>query len=268
MQASQGALSAVEPQTPMIDPIFALKKLVTVLVLPPLSTILLLACGLLLMRKRPRLALTLSWSALVVLTLCSLPVTSQLLMHLLRLPSGLSSEAATAAKAIVVLGGGRQTAPEYGGSTISAMTLERVRYGAKLAAERRLPLLLSGGTVYRGDPEALLMDRALRQSFATQARWLEQRSRDTAENAQYSAAILKSAGIRTVLVVTHDIHQRRSVAEFAAAGLEAVPAPVSMVPPGISGNAIDHLPNDGAFRRNVMLLHEILGNLAQWLRRD
>jgi len=252
----------------MTDLLFDLKKIVTDIVLPPVSPLLLIVCGLLLMRRRLRLAQVLAWSGVVALTLCSLPIASPLLIRLIGVPSGLSSDRAAAAQAVVVLGAGRQVAAEYGGETVSALTLERVRYGARLAKERQLPLLLSGGTVYRGTPESLLMDQALRQSFASQARWIEQRSRDTHQNARYSAAILKSAGIRTVLLVTHDMHQRRSIAEFGAAGIEAVCAPVTMVASRVSGGAIHYLPNAVSFRVNVLLLHEILGNFMVWLDRD
>ena len=254
------------PDPTMTDLLFDLKKLASALVLPPMSPLLLLAAGLLLMRRRLRLGQALAWSGVVVLMLCSLPVTSQLLSQLLRTPSGLGSERAAAAQAIVVLAGGRQRAPEYGGETVSALSLERVRYAAKLARERRLPLLVSGGTVYRGTPESVLMDQALQQSFATHARWIESRSRDTQQNARYSAVLLKGAGIRTVLLVTHDIHQRRSVAEFAAVDIEAVAAPVTLVAPWIGGNAVQQLPNETSFKLNVLLLHEILGNLVLWVR--
>jgi uncharacterized SAM-binding protein YcdF (DUF218 family) len=252
----------------MTDLIFDLKKWLTLLILPPLSPLLMLTCGLLLMRRHLRLAQGLMWSGVIVLTLCSIPITSQLLSHVLWIPSGLNSERAAAAQAIVVLAAGRQRAAEYGGETVSALSLERLRYGTKLAAERHLPLLLSGGVVYRGAPESLLMDQALQQSFATRARWVERRSRDTHQNARYSAELLKRAGIRTVLLVTHDVHQRRSVAEFSAAGIEAVAAPVTMVAPGMGSGAIHHLPNATSFKLNVLLLHEILGNLAEWLGRD
>jgi uncharacterized SAM-binding protein YcdF (DUF218 family) len=233
-----------------------------------MSPLLLIVCGLLLMRNRLRLAQALAWSGVVALMLCSLPMSSQLLIRIIRIPSGLNSRSAAAAQAIVVLAGGRQVAPEYGGETISALTLERVRYGAKLARERHLPLLLSGGTVYRGVPESLLMDRALQQSFATRARWVEQRSRDTHQNARYSAMILKSAGIHTVLLVTHDFHQRRSIAEFQAAGIEAVCAPVTTVALATSDRAAWQIPNALSFSRNVLLLHEILGNLVVSPGRD
>ena len=56
-----------------------------------------------------------------------------------------SSDAADA-EAIVILGGGtRRNAPEYGGDTLGRLTLERVRYGAQVAKLTALPVLVTGG---------------------------------------------------------------------------------------------------------------------------
>jgi len=251
----------------MMDVHFYFKKLVTAMVLPPTSSLLLLVLGLVLWRLRPRLGQVCAWTGILLLTVCCLPVTSQLLGRAVCVPAGLATELAGRAQAVVVLAGGRRRAAEYGGETVSAGTLERLRYGAKLARERQLPLLLTGGPALRGAPESELMDRALRESFAMQARWLERRARDTHENAQYSAVILREAGIQVVLLVTHDVHQRRSLAEFAGAGIEAVSAPVTTWAPSSTDSLLfEQLPSARAFNLNVTMLHEILGNLVLWLR--
>ena len=53
--------------------------------------------------------------------------------------------------AIVILGGGvRRHAAEYGGDTLGQLTLERVRYGARVARLTGLPVLVSGGSVFGG----------------------------------------------------------------------------------------------------------------------
>jgi uncharacterized SAM-binding protein YcdF (DUF218 family) len=252
----------------MMDVLFYLKKLVTGMVLPPTSPLMLVVLGLLLWRTRPRWGQACAWVGILLLTVCSLPATSQLLARVVRVPSGLATELAGRAQAVVVLGGGRQSAAEYGGQTVSALSLERLRYGAKLAKERQLPLLLAGGAVFRGSPESEVMDGALQESFAMRARWLERRSRDTHENALYSAAILREAGIQIVLLVTHDIHQRRSLAEFADAGLAAVSAPVTTLAPSATDRMLfEQLPSARALALNVMMLREILGNLVVWARR-
>lgn len=253
-----------------MDVLFYLKKLLTRLVLPPSSPLLMVALGLLLWRSRPRLGRACAWTGLLLLMVFSLPVTSQLLARIVLVPSGLDSEFAARAQAVVVLGGGRRYAPEYGGETISALTLERLRYGATLAKQRQLPLLLAGGTVLRGLPEARLMDQALQDSFAMRARWLEQRSRDTHENARYCAAILREAGIRVVLLVTHDIHQRRSLAAFAGTGIDVVSAPVTMLAAAGRERSLlfEQLPSARALQLNARILHEILGNFVAWIGRD
>lgn len=84
------------------------------------------------------------------------------------------------AQAIVILGGGvRRHAPEFGGETLGRLTLERVRYGARVARETRLPLLVTGGALFGGSTEAALMKRALEEEFNVAVRWTEERSRDT-----------------------------------------------------------------------------------------
>lgn len=74
-------------------------------------------------------------------------------------------------------------------------SLQRIRYSAKLARELNLPILVTGVAVYGGVPEA---HQALQHSFSASVQWIEDRSRDTHENARFSSAILRDAGIRTI----------------------------------------------------------------------
>jgi len=242
--------------------LFLLKKIVAVLVLPPTGPLLLTLAGLLLARRWQRVSKWLIWGGVASLLVLSLPTTATLLARAVTIePARLRTDAG-AAQAIVILGGGRQLAPEYGGETVSEGALERVRYGATLARQFGLPVLVTGGsTGSHGIPEAELMALTLESSFDMKVRWKETRSRDTHENAMFSAELLHAAGVRSVLLVTHDIHQRRGITEFRAAGMEAAPAAVSShnVPSGELWSA--YLPNALALRRSSLALHEILGNL-------
>ena len=69
------------------------------------------------------------------------------------------------------------------------------------------------------------MRAALEQEFNVPVRWTEDRSRNTHENAQLSAAILKRDGVKRVVLVMHGFDIRRARAEFVAAGIDVVPAP-------------------------------------------
>jgi uncharacterized SAM-binding protein YcdF (DUF218 family) len=96
------------------------------------------------------------------------------------------------------------------------------------------------------------------------ARWVETRSRTTAENAQFSAELLKADKVHKVILVTSDTHMRRAMAHCEAAGLICYSAPVS-----VSGHAsdswIEQLPAASSLAVSTLALHEFLGNLAlQW----
>jgi uncharacterized SAM-binding protein YcdF (DUF218 family) len=245
----------------MSEAAFLLKKILAPLILPPTGLLLCAALGLLLLNRWPRLGKLLAWTGIVLVLALSLPSTASLLMNAVAVQSGLESDRARTAQAIVILGGGRKNAPEYAGSTPSSAALERVRYGAKLAGEMRLPILVTGGNVFGSGPsEAEVMAVTLRQSFASEVKWIEDRARDTHDNAVFSAALLKASGIHTVLLVTHDLHQRRALREFAAAGITAIPAPVTTA--GRSDGEVSvsqRMPSAGALHLSSQVLHEIIG---------
>lgn len=246
-----------------MDWFFYTKKLLTALIMPPTGPLLLTIFGLALIGRRPRWGRVFAWVGTGSLLALSLPVVAALLMEWAIDTKSFDAAAAREARAIVVLAGGRRWAPEYGGETVSEYTLERIRYGAKLAKELDLPILVTGGLVFGdGTPEARLMAQALESSFQVPARWIEDRSRDTHENAVFSARQLHAAGIDTVVLVTHDYHQRRSLAEFAAVGIRAIPAPVTFAPPRRSRTLPEHLPNATALKMSSLALQELLGYLV------
>jgi uncharacterized SAM-binding protein YcdF (DUF218 family) len=242
----------------MPEALFVAKKLLTALVLPPTGPLLLALLGLALMRCYPGTGRAMAWVGTLVLFLLCLPVTSTMLVRAASLaPPGTPVDTADA-QAIVILAGGRVVSPEYGGEAISRNTLERIRYGVLLARQRNLPVLVTGGAVFRGTPEAELMARAMSQSFGVQPRWIENRARDTHQNAVYSARLLDAAGVRRIVLVTHDAHQRRAVAEFTRAGLDVTPAPVSFGSHEYDRTWMGHLPNVHSLFTSSMLIYELV----------
>jgi len=245
--------------------LFAAKKALAALVLPPTGPLLLALVGLALLGRRPRLGRVLAWAGVVVLLALSLPVVSHLLLRSLQ-ASVLNLQRIGDAQAIVILGGGRSLkTPKFGGDTLGRLTLERVRYGALVARTTKLPVLVSGGAVYGGSTEAALMKRALEQEFDVQVRWAEERSRDTRSNALESASILLPAGIKRVILVAHGFDMPRAIGEFNSAGLQVTPAPTLI--PG-ERFSFDHpaelLPSMSALQGSYYALYELLaGTLAR-----
>ena len=171
---------------------------------------------------------------------------------------------ARSAQAIVILGGGvRRNALEYGGDTVGRLTLDRVRYGALVARATGLPVLVTGG-LRSTRSEADVMRETLEREFGVPVRWTEDRSRNTRENAQFSAARLEKEGVKRVVLVAHGFDMRRARAEFTAAGLEVVPAP-TFVPGEGSFELTDLIPSVGALQASYYALYELLANLVRWL---
>jgi uncharacterized SAM-binding protein YcdF (DUF218 family) len=248
---------------------FIARKVLAALVLPPTGPLLLALVGLLLLNRRPACGRTLAWLGVLALLLLSLPIVSHALLRLADPGVALDPARAREAQAIVILGGGiRRAAPEYGGDTLGRLTLERVRYGARLARETKLPVLVTGGSVYGvSTPEAALMKHALENEFGVPVAWTETLSRDTEGNARQSAAILLPAGIRRVLLVGHGFDMPRASALFAAAGLQVTPAPTVIVAERFEFESFaELLPAMSALQGSYYALYELLANAVRRAR--
>jgi uncharacterized SAM-binding protein YcdF (DUF218 family) len=241
------------------------RELVKLVVLPPTGLLVLALLGLVIARYRPRTGRTLATVSVLALMLLAMPVVGELLVRAVGAVSPLDASEAKHAQAIVVLSGGtRRYAAEYGGPTVSGLTLERVRYGARLARQTGLPVLVSGGRVRNAPPEALLM-REVMSEFGVPVRWVETRARTTHENAVNSAAILRANGIRRVILVGHSFDFPRSRREFEAAGIDAIPAPVD-IPSNAPLDFGDFWPSVGGLRLSYYGMYEMLANALYSMR--
>jgi uncharacterized SAM-binding protein YcdF (DUF218 family) len=245
--------------------LFFVKKVLTVLVLPPTGPLILAFLGLMLLKARPMLGRGLAWLGILMLLVFSMPLMSHALLGFLDGSPPLDFAKASNAQAIVILGGGvRRNALEYGGDTLGRLTLERVRYGALVARKTRLPILVTGGAVYGAVSEASLMTQSLEKEFNVKVRWAEGTSRNTHENAVLSAEILLASGIRHVILVAHGFDMRRAKAEFTAAGLEVTPAPTH-IPSGTFDSLLELLPSVSSLQDSYYALYELLANAVRQL---
>jgi uncharacterized SAM-binding protein YcdF (DUF218 family) len=249
--------------------LFWLKKITAILIMPPLGPLLLILLGLLRARRvkdgeGKRRGFGMAWLGLALALLLSTPASVNLLLAGLETAPPLVLEDARRAQAIVILGAGqRRHAPEYGGATVNRLSLERLRYGARLARKSGLPILVTGGAPTGEIAEALLMKDALEQDFRVPVRWIEATSLDTRDNAANSAKILRAAGVQRILLVTHAAHMGRAQVEFAAAGLQVMPAPTAWLGgPGGNEEVLDFVPGPTAAYAGWYAVHEWLGRIA------
>ena len=240
-----------------------LRSIAKALVLPPAGPLIVAIAGLAIASRAPRTGRAIAWLGVVSLLLLCMPIVASALTGLFDQPA-FDAARARQAGAIVILGGGtRRAAPEYGGDTLGRLTAERVRYGARVARETRLPVLVSGGTPPQGSrSEAEVMRQALEQEYAVGVRWVEDRSRNTRENAQHASRLLRSERIDRIVLVAHAYDLPRATREFNAAGIEVVPAATGLPSHGPIA-PMDFLPSVAALQSSWHALYELLAN-AVW----
>lgn len=251
----------------------SLSALPTALLIPPVNLVCAAIGGLLLARRWPRLGNGLAALALAGLLLLSLPVVALALMASLQ--AGIPREDTAAATgglpaAIVVLSADLSNAGPGGvldPEGIGIMTLERTHAGAVLARRTGLPLLLSGGDIKPpGMSLAARMAVVLRDDFGLTPAWLEERSKDTWENAAFSAEILRELGIKRVYLVTNAWHMKRSLVAFRHFGIDAVPM-ASRFEGNVEFDGSEFVPRVSAWLRSYYALHEWIGLIWYMVRR-
>jgi uncharacterized SAM-binding protein YcdF (DUF218 family) len=99
----------------------------------------------------------------------------------------------------------------------------RIDCGVRLFRDGAAPLLVLSGGGAGPVPEAETKRRAaLAMGVPEAALLIEARSRNTFENARETAGLLKSRGLRSVLLVSHRPHLPRAIVMFRLTGLEVM----------------------------------------------
>ena len=244
-----------------------LTNIVATALLPPFSLVLLLVVALVLHRKRPRMALSLIFLVAFALFALSTPWIGGVLLKSLEISRPVDLQAPPRPDAIVVLGGGRRTqALEYGGDTLNSYSLERLRYAVRLHKATQLPILATGGMPGGGSvSEGALMRKVSTEELHTPVRWIEEAALTTWDNARFSAPILKKSGVKRILLVTDAAHLRRAVPLFEQQGLQVIPAGVHFATTQID-SPLSLLPSASGLRDSHYALHEWLGIVWYRLR--
>ncbi|MGA8261111.1 MAG: YdcF family protein [Arenicellales bacterium] len=249
-----------------------LSKFIPMFVYPVgLAFCLLVIAALLMLTGKRRTAWVLVFAIVLLIFAAGNDYTSYKLIH------GLESEYppmkvedTPKADVIVVLGGGLSLPlpprlyPELNGSSDRLLRALRLYRAGK--ADH---ILLSGGNVF---PEPGLESESYYARGVLEL-WgvpesavvLETKSRNTLQNAEYSAPILRQRQWRKVLLVTSASHMHRAVMAFHRAGVNVIPVPVDYIAVKSSApEALGWVPNVGALGGTTYAIHEYLGRL--WYR--
>lgn len=240
-----------------------IKKIIAAFLLPPGCLVLLLVgCALFqLKRRRAGIALCFIIPALLMWTLSSAHV-SELLFQALE--QGLSIPAHPKGDVIVLLGGGlHDRVPDLSGSGApSENMIPRIVTAVRLQRRMGVPVLISGGSVYgnRSSEAPVVRRFMIDLGVPSDKILIEDKSRDTMENARFSKGILLREGFKKPLLVTSAYHMRRSIEAFRKSGIEVIPVPSSFhTAPGRTSVWADWLPDSGALESTSTALREYLG---------
>ncbi len=249
-----------------------LQSLIESMLLPPgVIVVALLASFVLLLLRRRGWGLALLLAASLALLLLSLePVAGALTRPLEDRypPLAIDRARAFAPEAVVVLSGGvvPDSPEEAGRGSPAAGYLKRLLYGAEIARELGLPLVISGGAA-PGEtvPEAAAGLRALSEAGLRPGRvLLEEHSQDTWENA---ADVARQFPFKRVILVTSAYHLPRAMYAFARHRLAAFPAPADYRAARGGYAATAYLPSAGSLDLSFVAIHEELGLLFYRARR-
>ena len=186
-----------------------------------------------------------------------------------------SSAEASGSAAIVLLGGGSFTV--HGGiqrlSSLDQNSASRTLEAARVFRLFGTAWIISSGGAPPGfdlEPTAMTMRDALVHLGVPADRiLLEASSATTHDEAVLVAPILRSLRVEHIIVVTTNIHMRRSLAAFRRVGIEASPA-FSLDPLNSQSRLRSFVPTTDGLRFTRDVAHEYAGlleySLRGWLR--
>ncbi len=246
----------------MIPSVFYPLSKILDLLLAPLTWSLLLVLAGLLTRKRPAGAWLVAAAGAVLWVFSAEPVANALSRHA---EAGVRSTLRPEViyDAAIVLGGGIDPAASKGSGGIELNAAgDRVVAGYELFRSGRVRnLLLSAGGPESGEPVEADWGASLylRLGVPADRVVLERESRNTRENAERSALVVRERGWKTLLLVTSAMHMPRAAAAFRKAGLEVDLLPVDRRYGAKDGS---WLPRVESLERSSAALRELAGRLV------
>jgi uncharacterized SAM-binding protein YcdF (DUF218 family) len=232
------------------------------LLLAPITWVLLLAAGSVLLRRRT-VATWLAGAAAAVLWIFSAEPVANELTRLAEAGVRSTQRPGVVYDAAIVLGGGIDPSASKGsGETELNAAGDRILagYALLLSGQARNVLLSAGGPDASEPVEADWGAATYRRLGIPADRVVvERESRNTLENAQRSARIVRERGWRSLLLVTSAMHMPRAAATFRKAGLEVDLLPVDRRYGPKSGN---WMPRVESLERSTGALRELAGRLV------
>ena len=209
---------------------FILRKIIAPFLLPPGIFILILIIygSLLIFARKRRTGVFNLALAFVFWVICTAPFSNFLMENLeskYRIPETIKGDV------IVLLGGGIiDEVPDLSGNGVPTNEMyARIITAVRLQRKLAIPIIISGGKIRdQSNAEAPIVKRFLVDLGIEESKIvLEDKSRDTYENAAFTKIICGKYAFESPILVTSAYHLIRSVESFKKVGLDVVPYPAN-----------------------------------------
>lgn len=207
------------------------------------------------------------FAAACILYLFSIEPVSNALAQRLEAPAVPTARADVTYDAVILLGGLVDSATGAFGQRSYNDNVERLLVTFDLLRSGRAKFaILSGGPV---EPEAGEASEA-RVLAAQLSDWgiskeqivVEDRARNTRENAVESARIVREQGWTKILVVTSAFHMPRALECFNAVGMRVDTLPVDRRALDLTHRTVSYLPRSGSLNQSTNALREFAGRIV------
>ena len=200
----------------------------------------------------------------ILIWLCAVPPVADTLMR--GLESGIRLPETIQGDVILLLGGGLVNGvPDLSGSgRPTDGMLARIVAAVRLQKRLDVPIVVSGGRLWdHEEAEGVVAARFLVDLGVPSGRIIiEQKSRDTHENAVYTRRICQRLGFREPILLTSAFHVKRAMLSYEQAGLAVVPFPAAFnTHPGQTYHWDDFLPRHDCLGQTAAALKEYIGML-------
>ncbi|XJZ27000.1 YdcF family protein [Bacillota bacterium Lsc_1132] len=199
--------------------------------------------------------------------LFSAEITGELLLHslekLYQPPQTIKGDV------IVMLGGGAtgDTTDIDGQGQLTGHSANRLLTAARMYKKTHLPIIISGGTVFKdsGNEAEIAKRQLISLGISAEKILLDKKSLNTEQNAKFTKQILSAGHFKHPILITSAFHMKRAVINFAQQGVQVLPYPTDYITnKTIAIYANQFVPS--GLENTRLALKEYLGILALWLK--
>ncbi len=243
---------------------FVIARLFSSFMLPPGIFIMLLLVSLIfLIKKKYKIGIIFIIIITFFIYIFSITPTKKILMKPLEFCYTFPDIEKTEIDSIVILSGGSigATPDRNMNNSLNDQSFLRTYMGYKIWKKKNVPVIVTGGKLFDAmEPEALTMSNLLLElGVSKNMIIIEDKSRNTIENALNINDIIKNKNFKKIALITSAYHMKRSVYIFKKININVIPFPTDYRNSFKKNSFISFLPSISNLYDIYLTFHEYIG---------